>query len=149
MNGSGTPTELARAAAQAMWANDRASPGLGMSIDDVSPGACTISMTVRNDMVNGHDLCHGGLIFTLADSAMAFASNSHNRNSVAQHASINFIRPGKLGDRLTARAVERSRTGRSGLYDVTVTSQTGDVIAEFRGMTRTIDGTLVPEPPKS
>src|SRR6201996_3969522 len=123
-----------------MWNEDDASSGLGMKIVEVGPGRATLTMTVRPDMVNGQRIAHGGFIFTLADSAFAFACNSHNEKSVAAQGNITFIKPGKLGDRLTATAREISRGGRSGIYDVRVTS--GDeVIAEFRGHSRTIGGT--------
>ena len=139
-----TPQQLAEAAAAAMWAQDRASQGLGMSLDAVGPGTATLSMTVRDDMVNGLDLCHGGFIFTLADSTFAFACNSHNQRVVAQIATIAFIAPARRGDRLTARATEVARFGRSGLYDIRVTDQQGTLIAEFRGHSRTVKGTHVP-----
>ena len=134
---------LARACADAMWAGDRASQALGMKLVDVGPGRATLTMTIRDDMTNGHGMCHGGLIFSLADSAFAFACNSYNQNAVAQHCSVTFIRPGKRGDTLTATAIERSRSGRSGIYDITVTGGDGKVIAEFRGHSRVIDGSLV------
>jgi acyl-CoA thioesterase len=135
--------DLARACAEAMWKDDQASQGLGMAIVDIRSGEATLAMTVRPDMVNGHNIAHGGFIFTLADSAFAFACNSHNERVVAAQGSITFIRPGKLGDKLIATAREVSKTGRSGIYDVRVTS--GDVvIAEFRGHSRSIGGTLVP-----
>ena len=137
-----SPDDLARACADAMWKEDDASSGLGMAIVDIGPGRATLTMTVRPDMVNGQRIAHGGFIFTLADSAFAFACNSHNHRTVAAQGSISFIRPGKLGDVLVARATEVSRSGRSGIYDVRVTS--GDtVIAEFRGHSRSIGGTLV------
>jgi phenylacetic acid degradation protein PaaD len=127
-----------------MWADDRASPALGMTLDAVDVGMATLSMTVRADMVNGLDICHGGLIFTLADSAMAFASNSYNQRAVAQGAEVYFLAPARLGMRLLAEARERHRAERTGIYDVTVRdAATGTVIAEFRGMTRTIAGKLV------
>ena len=135
---------LARACADAMWASDNASRALGMELVDVGPGRATMAMTITGAMTNGHGMCHGGYIFTLADSAFAFACNSHNQNAVAQHCSVTFIRPGKLGDRMTAVAVERSRAGRSGIYDITVTGSDGGVIAEFRGHSRVIEGKLVP-----
>ena len=135
--------EVARRSAEAMWAGDRASRSLGMEILDVGPGRATLRMTVTDDMVNGHAIGHGGYTFTLADSAFAFACNSRNARTVAQHCAITFIVPGKLGDRLTARAAERSRSGRSGIYDITVTRQDGTVIAEFRGHSRTIEGEWV------
>src|SRR5664280_326914 len=126
-----------------MWKEDDASKGLGMEILEIKAGQATLAMTVQPHMVNGHGIAHGGFIFTLADSAFAFACNSHNERAVAAQGNISFIRPGKLGDRLVANAREISRTGRSGIYDVRVSS--GDaVIAEFRGHSRTIGGTLVP-----
>ncbi|MGJ4887389.1 hydroxyphenylacetyl-CoA thioesterase PaaI [Bradyrhizobium sp. HKCCYLRH3099] len=138
-----SPDALARACADAMWQDDRASQGLGMQIVEIGPGRATLRMTIQPHMVNGHGIAHGGFIFTLADSAFAFACNSHNDRTVAAQGSISFIRPGKLGDVLTARAREVSRSGRSGIYDVRVTA--GEtVIAEFRGHSRSIGGTLVP-----
>jgi acyl-CoA thioesterase len=136
--------KLARACADAMWASDNASRALGMELVDVGAGRSTMVMTVTDKMTNGHGMCHGGYIFTLADSAFAFACNSYNENAVAQHCSVTFIRPGKLGERMTAVAVERSRSGRSGIYDITVTGSDGKVIAEFRGHSRVIEGKLVP-----
>ena len=130
----------ARASADAMWAQDGASRGLGMSLDDVGPGRAAVSMTVAETMLNGHGLCHGGFIFSLADSAMAFASNSHGAAAVAQHCTITFLRPGRRGERLTAEAVERGRHGRSGLYHVCITGDDGSVVAEFRGHTRLVKG---------
>ena len=136
---------LARACANAMWAQDKASQALGMEIIDVGPGRAVLTMTVRADMVNGHGICHGGFVFTLADSAFAFACNSHNQSTVASHCAVSYLKPGKLGDRLTATAIERWREGRSGITDVTVSTDTGTVIAEFRGNSRTIGGTLIAE----
>ncbi len=136
-------TMLAKRCATAMWATDKASQSLGMKLIDVSPGRSEITMMILDSMVNGHGMCHGGFIFTLADSAFAFACNSHNQRTVAQHCSVTFVKSAKLGDRLIAKAVERSRSGRSGIYDITVTNADSDVIAEFRGHSRTIDGTLV------
>lgn len=124
-----------------MWASDRASRGLGMSLDDVGPGHATVSMTVTEEMVNGHAIGHGGYTFTLADSAFAFACNSYNRSTVAAGAEIRFRRPTHLGDRLVATATERSRDGRDGVYDVLVT--VGDeVVAVFAGRSKEIGGTL-------
>ena len=132
--------EVARRSADAMWAGDRASQALGMSLDSVGPGTATLSMTVREDMVNGHAIGHGGLTFTLADSA-AFACNSYNGSTVAAGAEVRFRRPTRLGDVLVARAVERERAGRDGVYDVTVT--VGDeVVATFVGRSKEIGGTL-------
>ncbi len=135
--------DLARACADAMWKEDDASKGLGMEIVEIRPGQAVMAMTVRPDMVNGQRIAHGGFIFTLADSAFAFACNSHNERVVAAQGHITFIRPGKLGDRLIATAREVSRNGRSGIYDVRVTVD-DEVIAEFRGHSRTIPGTWLP-----
>ncbi len=132
------PQALAEACAEAMWADDRASPGLGMALDHVGPGCARLSMRVAETMVNGHGICHGGFIFTLADSAMAFASNSHGERAVAQQAAITFLRPVRRGERLTAEAAERVTAGRTGLYDVRVTAEDGAVVAEFRGHSRTL-----------
>ncbi len=137
------PGELARACAEAMWAEDRASRGLGMTLDHAGPGEAVLSMRVRDDMTNGHGSCHGGFIFALADSAFAFACNAHNQRAVAQHCAVTFLRPGMRGEVLTARAVERVREGRSGIYDVTVTDAEGQVVAEFRGHSRTVPGTVL------
>ncbi|WOH84025.1 hydroxyphenylacetyl-CoA thioesterase PaaI [Bradyrhizobium sp. BEA-2-5] len=139
-----TPEDLARACADAMWKEDDASKGLGMELVEIKPGQAVMAMIVRPDMVNGQRIAHGGFIFTLADSAFAFACNSHNERVVAAQGQITFIRPGKLGDRLVATAREISRSGRSGIYDVSVTA--GDsVIAEFRGHSRVIPGSWLPD----
>ena len=139
-----TPQELAEASAQAMWNDDSASQRLGMTLDHIAPGRATLSMTVTDAMSNGHGNCHGGYIFTLADSAFAFACNSYNQMVVAQHCSITYLTPGRIGDRLTATATETSRRGRSGIYDIRITNQDGDHVAEFRGHSRTIKGTHLP-----
>jgi acyl-CoA thioesterase len=138
-----SPDDLARACADAMWKEDDASGALGMKIVEIGPGRATLTMTVRPDMVNGQRIAHGGFIFTLADSAFAFACNTHNERAVAAQGHITFIRPGKLGDVLVAIAREISRNGRSGIYDVRVTAG-NEVIAEFRGHSRTIPGTWLP-----
>jgi acyl-CoA thioesterase len=139
-----SPDEIARACADAMWREDDASSGLGMTIVEIGAGHATLAMTVQPHMVNGQRIAHGGFIFTLADSAFAFACNSRNDRAVAAQCAFTFIKPGKLGDRLVAHAREISRTGRSGIYDVRVT--TGDtVIAEFRGHSRLIGGVWLPE----
>ncbi|WP_439405270.1 hydroxyphenylacetyl-CoA thioesterase PaaI [Bradyrhizobium sp. DASA03076] len=138
-----SPEDIARACADAMWAEDDASKGLGMEIVEIGPGFATLAMIVRPDMVNGQRIAHGGFIFTLADSAFAFACNSHNERVVAAQGQITFLKPGRLGDRLVATAREVSRGGRSGIYDVCVTA--GDtVIAEFRGHSRVVPGTWLP-----
>ncbi len=123
-----------------MWAGDRASQGLGMVLEAVGPGTARMAMPVRADMVNGHGMCHGGFIFTLADSAFAFACNSRNAKCVAAQGNIVFLRPAGLGDRLVATAEERHLAGRSGIYDIRVTDQDGQVIAELRGHSRAIGG---------
>ncbi|HTI80657.1 MAG TPA: hydroxyphenylacetyl-CoA thioesterase PaaI [Acetobacteraceae bacterium] len=131
-------TDVVRARAEAMWAQDRATNGLGMRMEHVSPGRARLSMPITEIMTNGHGICHGGFIFTLADSAMAFAANPRGEPAVAQHASITFIRPGHVGEVLVAEAVERMHAGRSGIYDVRVATAEGELVAEFRGHTRTI-----------
>jgi acyl-CoA thioesterase len=126
-----------------MWADDKASQGLGMSIETVAPGHAELSMTVREDMVNGHSICHGGYIFTLADSAMAFACNSENFNTVAAGVRIEFLAPAALGDRLLAVAQQEHQGGRTGVYDVVVSNQHGKKLALFRGNSHRIGGALV------
>lgn len=137
---------MAKACADAMWQNDRASKGLGMQIQRVAPGEAVISMTVRKEMTNGHGICHGGFIFTLADSTFAFACNTYDQRTVAQQCAVTFIESAHEGDVLTAHALERTRSGRSGIYDVTVRDGTNKVIAEFRGHSRTITGRLLVPP---
>ena len=140
--------DLARRASEAMWAADAASQALGMTVDQVSLGSALVRMRVRPDMVNGHGVCHGGLIFTLADSAFAVACNTHNRRTVAQGGDIAFLAPALEGDDLLAVANERYRSGRTGICDVTVYRENPagiETIAEFRGRSREIPGTLVPD----
>jgi acyl-CoA thioesterase len=134
--------QLARRCADVMWADDRASRELGMTLDAVGPGSATLSMSVRPDMVNGHGIAHGGFVFALADSAFAFACNTNNVRTVAQACDILFVAAARIGDMLTATAVERHRYGRNGVYDIRVTRE-DDVIAEFRGRSRTIGGPVV------
>jgi acyl-CoA thioesterase len=133
--------DIAQRSADAMWAGDRASRGLGMRIAEVGPGRATLTMTVREDMVNGHAIGHGGLTFALADSAFAFACNSYNRSTVAASCEIRFLAPTRLGDVLVATAEERSRSGRDGVYDVTV-RRDDTVVATFVGRSKEIRGTL-------
>jgi len=140
-----TPQALAEACATAMWNDDSASQNLGMSLDHVAPGEATLSMTITDQMTNGHGMCHGGYIFTLADSAFAFACNTYNQRVVAQHCAVTYLNPVELGARLTAHAREVSRRGRSGIYDVRVRDAAGTVIAEFRGHSRVIKGTHLRE----
>jgi acyl-CoA thioesterase len=134
---------LARQVVQAMYERDLASQALGMRVEEVGPGYARVSMSVRDDMVNGHRICHGGLIFALADSAFAFACNTGNRVTVAAGATIDFLRPGELGDVLTATARERSRTRRNGIYDVEVCKQTGECVALFRGRSHERPGEVI------
>jgi acyl-CoA thioesterase len=136
--------DIAQLCAKALWAEDKATQGLGMELLSVAPGRATLAMTVTEQMTNGHGTCHGGFIFTLADSAFAFACNSHGPRSVAQQCAVSYIAPGRLGMRLTAEAVERQRGERSGITDVTVKDDAGNIIAEFRGHSRTVPGSLLP-----
>lgn len=137
------PQALAEAVAQAMWSRDRAAQALGIEIVAVGPGQATLSMKVRSDMVNGHAICHGGLIFSLADTAFAYACNAYNRNTVASGCSIDFVAPGKEGDTLQAEAVERSLAGRTGVYDITVRDSSGHTVALFRGKSYRIAGEVI------
>ncbi len=132
--------QRAERCAQIMWENDKASADLGMTLLSVSPGGAQLALKVKERHLNGHGMCHGGTIFTLADSAFAFACNSYNQNAVAQHNHITYVKSGALGSTLTATASEVSRSGRSGIYDVTVTDDSGNTIAHFRGHSRTIKG---------
>ena len=131
---------LAERAAQVLFERDQASKALGMRLVEVRPGYARVVMRVRPDMMNGHAVCHGGLIFTLADSAFAFSCNSHNDNTVAAAASIDFLASALAGDELAAVATELWRTRRNGIYEVTVTNQRGERIALFRGRSYRIDG---------
>lgn len=139
-----TPQQLAEAARDAMWAEDKASQSLGMDVLAVGPGTATLRMIVRPEMCNGHHVCHGGMIFSLADSAFAFACNSHNKVTVAANCEVTFVAPAHEGDVLIAEAVERHRGTRSGVCDVTVTDGRGRLIALFRGHSIQIRGELVP-----
>lgn len=134
---------LAEACAKAMWLEDRASKGLGMSLQRIAPGEAVLSMTVRKDMTNGHGICHGGFIFTLADSTFAFACNTYDQRTVAQQCAVTFLAAVPEGETLTAHAIERNRAGRGGIYDVTVRDSNNKVVAEFRGHSRTISGRLL------
>lgn len=137
------PQALAEAVAAAMWSRDRAAQALGIRIEAVGPGTATLSMKVRGDMVNGHHICHGGLIFSLADTAFAYACNAYNRNTVASGCNIDFVAPGKEGDTLTAEAIERSASGRTGVYDITVRDSAGKTVALFRGKSYRIAGEVI------
>ena len=134
---------LAQAAADAMWSRDNAAQALGMAIVQVAPGSAQLTMVVRSDMVNGHNICHGGMIFSLADTAFAYACNSYNKNTVASACSIDFLAPAKEGDLLHAEAIEQSQAGRTGVYDITVRTQTGKAVALFRGKSYRIQGEVI------
>ena len=135
-----TPQQTAEAVRDAMWVGDHATKMLGMRITAIAPGSATIEMTVRQDMLNGHAICHGGLITTLADSSFAFACNAYNELTVASGFTVDLVAPGRLGDVLTARCTELSKAGRTGVYDVEVTNQRGERIAIFRGRSYTLRG---------
>ena len=138
---------LAERVGRAMFAKDAASQALGMRIESIAPGRAELAMAVRPDMLNGHAICHGGYIFLLADSTFAYACNSYNRNTVAQGCSIDYLAPAHGGDILRAAGTERSRSGRTGVYDIEVRDQRGRMIALFRGKSYRIDGHVVEEPP--
>ena len=135
-----TPQERAERSAAAMWEKDRASKWLGARLDSVGPGQAEMSMRVAAHHLNGHGICHGGYIFTLADSAFAFACNSYNRLVVAQENTVTFLAPGREGERLVAQAREVALTGRSGVYDVEVIGEDGRRLALFRGLSRQVSG---------
>lgn len=140
-----TPADRAAKSAAAMWANDRASQWVGITLGDVGEGTAKMELVVEAHHCNGHGICHGGVIFSLADSAFAFACNSRNQATVAQHNMISFVAPAHEGDRLIAAAWEVSLTGRSGIYDVRVNNQDGKTVAQMRGMSRAIKGELFTE----
>src|SRR4051812_10926461 len=135
---------LAQQCAHRMYADDKASQALGITISDVAPGAAVATMTIRDDMVNGHGICHGGYVFTLADTAFAFACNTYDDVTVAAGADGTFLEPVHGGIVLAAIAVEVARRGRSGLYDVSVRREDGAVVAEFRGRSRSFGRPLLP-----
>lgn len=135
---------LAQDCADAMWQDDLAAQHLGMQLLEVETGKACMRMRIKPHMLNGHGTCHGGYIFTLADTCFAFACNTYNQRTVAQHCSITYLEPAFENDELTAYAREISKQGRSGLYDVVIRNQNGKHIAEFRGHARTIKGTLLP-----
>jgi len=137
------PQALAEAAGAQMYSRDAASQGLGMKLLEIRPGYARMSMPVRADMLNGHQTCHGGFIFALADSAFAFACNSHNHNTVGAGCTIDYLAPGRLGDLLTAEAIERTLVGKTGIYDVTVSDHEGRIVATFRGKSHRVSGQLV------
>jgi acyl-CoA thioesterase len=139
-----SPDEIARQAATAMYSTDKASQGLGIVLNEVKAGYARLSMPVREDMLNGHNICHGGFMFTLADTAFAFACNSYNDVTVAASCEISFLEAVPQGAVLTAIAEEKHKRGRSGIYDITVSDENGTPVALFRGKSRTIKGEIVP-----
>ncbi|MBS7808940.1 hydroxyphenylacetyl-CoA thioesterase PaaI [Variovorax sp. PCZ-1] len=140
-----TALELATAVGKQMFASDTASrETMGMQLIECKPGYARMSMEIKALHLNGHKICHGGFIFTLADSTFAFACNSHNTVAVAAGCSIEFLRPGRLGDVLTCEGIEQTLSGRHGIYDMKVTNQEGEVIAMFRGKSAQIKGTVLP-----
>ena len=138
--------ELARACAAAMYANDRASRGVGISIAEVRTGYARLSLTITSEMLNGFGICHGGFIFTLADTAFACACNSRNDVNLAQQCSIEYKRPGRAGDRLSASAEQLSQEGRYGRYRVRVTDQDNRLIALFEGRSCQVSGKVLEDP---
>jgi len=138
------PQALAELAGKTMYERDPASQTLGMTLDAIRPGYARMCMRVRDDMLNGHGTCHGGYIFMLADSAFAFACNSHNFNTVGAGCTIDYLAPGRAGDVLVAEAVEQALSGKTGVYDVVVTDQDGRKIALFRGKSHRVAGHVVP-----
>jgi len=135
-----TPQQIADLVRERMFANDRAARNLGMEVTETTPGKATVTMTVRQHMLNGHDICHGGLIATLADTAFAYACNAYNELTVASGFSMDLMAPGREGDVLTARAFEVSKAGRTGVYDCDISNQRNERIAVFRGRSYTIKG---------
>jgi len=134
---------IGAACARIMLAGDRVSRALGVALVSAGAGRAVLEMTVREDMLNGFGTCHGGILFTFADTALSCVCNSHNQRSVAHHCSIVFLRPGKLGEHLVATATERSRIGRIGIYDVSMVDEAGAVIGEYFGHAREIEGKVV------
>jgi acyl-CoA thioesterase len=140
-----SPQALAEACAEAMWAGDAVAQRLGMARERIAPGEATLSMEITEAMLNGHGLAHGGYVFTLADTAFAYACNGYDQRTVGHQAAITYLAPAHRGDRLTAAAREVHRAGRGGVYDVSITNQRGEPVAEFRGHARTVKGTHLPD----
>ena len=140
-----SPQQIADLVGRHMYERDRASQALGMQVVEIGPGTAELRMPVRDDMVNGHAICHGGLMATLADSSFAFACNSYNELTVASGFSIDIVAPARLGDVLTARCREVSKSGRTGVYDAELTNQRGERVAVFRGRSYTLKGKPVVE----
>lgn len=136
-------TILAEAVTSWMFTRDYASQGLGIQIVEIGPGYSKLKMRVRRSMTNGHGICHGGIVFSLADSAFAFACNSRNQKTVAAGCTIDFLASARVGDELCAEAIEQSRRGRTGIYDVVVTDQSGRRVALFRGRSHRMEGEVM------
>ncbi|MDF2368290.1 hydroxyphenylacetyl-CoA thioesterase PaaI [Sneathiella sp.] len=136
--------DIARTVGETMYRKDTAAQHIGIVLKEISPGRAVMTMRVVDYMLNGHRICHGGYIFTLADTAFAYACNSHNQNTVAQAAQINFLRPTAPNTQLTATAIEMAKAGRTGLYDITVRDENGETVAFFRGNSHTIKGQMIP-----
>ena len=135
-----TAQEVAESTRDAMWKDDHASQAMGMKVLAVGPGTSTVCMTVRQDMLNGHDICHGGLMTMLADTAFAFACNAYNEVTVAAGFDVNLISSARKGDVLTAMCVELNKAGRTGVYDVSVRNQRDEAVVAFRGRSYTMKG---------
>lgn len=136
--------DLARACADALWAKDATSRDLGIELISIEPGVAVMALQVTDKMLNGHGICHGGYIFTLANTAFTYASNTQNRRTLAQQCDITYLNPAHVGDRLVARAVERRRSRATSVFDISVSSEESFVIAEMRGLSRTVDEEIVP-----
>jgi acyl-CoA thioesterase len=143
-NESLSPDYVAKTVAETMYRKDTSSQHLGIVLKEIGPGRAIMTMRVTDTMLNGHSICHGGFVFTLADTAFAYACNAYNQNTVAQSAQINFLKAVSPDTLLTATAEEKSRTGRTGLYDITVTDDFGTIVAVFRGNSHTIKGQIIP-----
>lgn len=141
-----TPEELAGIVAEAMYKRDATANHLGIVIEETRPGYARAHMKIRDFMLNSHGTCHGGMLFAFADTAFAYACNSYNENTVASGCTIDFLAPTHAGDTLTAVAIERSRAGRTGIYDVDISDQRGNVVAVFRGRSHRIKGCIVGHP---
>lgn len=140
-----SPIQIAETVRDEMLEDDHATKALGITVAAVGPGTATVTMTVRKDMLNGHAICHGGLITTVADTAFAYACNAYNEVTVAAGFDVNLLASARLGDVLTAQAQEVSKSGRTGVYDIRVTNQHGEHIAAFRGRSYTMKGRAIVE----
>ncbi|TNE38882.1 MAG: hydroxyphenylacetyl-CoA thioesterase PaaI [Alphaproteobacteria bacterium] len=139
-----SPNYIAKTVAETMYRKDTAAQHLGIALKEIGPGRAVMTMRVADFMLNGHNICHGGYVFTLADTAFAYACNAYNQNTVAQGAQINFLKAVAPDSFLTATAIEQNRTGRTGLYDISVADDGGNLVALFRGNSHTIKGQMIP-----